>query len=189
MTEKTNLSPIKMKKQELREQVKARIRLMSREEREAASIHICQQIISTTEWQEAKTVWLYAALPDEVDLTLLIQNAEHSGKQILLPVVEGDNLQIRFYDPQHLSTKGKFNIQEPTSHCPTLNNPDEIDLAIIPGRAFTRDGWRMGRGKGYYDRILTSLRCPKWGVAFGCQMAEELPTDPWDIRLERIFWE
>lgn len=176
-----------MTKQGLREQVKARIRLMPREDREAASIHICQQIIGTSEWQEANTVWLYAALPDEVDLTLLIQNAEHSGKQVLLPVVDGDNLQIRFYDPLHLTTKGRFNIQEPTSHCPALNNPDEIDLAIIPGRAFTRDGLRMGRGKGYYDRILPSLHCPKWGVAFSCQIVEQLPTDPWDIKLDRII--
>jgi len=45
----------------------------------------------------------------------------------------------------------------------------------------------MGRGKGYYDRMLAELNCPKWGVAFHCQMVKELPTDPWDVRLDRIF--
>lgn len=175
-----------MTKQELRKLIKARINLMQMEEREAASMQICKRIIDSTEWKEAKTVWLYAALPDEVNLNMLIQDAKQCGKRILLPVVDGDDLQLRFYDPQHMATQGKYNIDEPTAHCPSLSNLYEIDLAIIPGRAFTRDGLRMGRGKGYYDRTLAAIRCPKWGVAFACQIVEELPTDPWDIRLDSI---
>lgn len=178
-----------MTKQELREQIKASIKLMSMKERDSASMQICKQIIDSTEWKEAQTVWLYAALSDEVNLELLFQDAEQNHKRVLLPVIDGNDLQIRFYDPQHIESKGKYNISEPTSHCPSLSNLDEIDLAIIPGRAFTRDGWRMGRGKGYYDRTLNSIRCPKWGVAFACQIVEELPTDPWDIRLNRIISE
>lgn len=176
-----------MTKQEIRAQIRANIKLMQKAERDAASINICQQIIATQEWQMANTVWLYAALPDEVDLSLLIQSAGECGKQVLLPVIDGDNLLIKFYDPQHIVQTGRYNIPEPTECCPTLSNFDEIDLAVIPGRAFTRDGLRLGRGKGYYDRILPSLRCPKWGVAFACQIKTELPTDPWDVPLDRIF--
>lgn len=176
-----------MTKQELRELIKARIKLMQMKERKVASIQICQQIIGSTEWKEANNVWLYAALPDEVDLNLLFQDAEQHNKRILLPVVDGNDLQIKFYDPQHIVPTGKYNINEPTSHCPALSNLGEIDLAIIPGRAFTSDGQRMGRGKGFYDRTLTSIRCPKWGVAFACQIVDEIPTDPWDIRLDRII--
>ena len=178
-----------MTKQELRKQIKAKIKLMTEAEREAASVRICQQIISSSEWQKAKTVWLYAALPDEVDLTTLMHDAEQHAKRILLPVIDGNNLQIRHYDPQYMATDNKYNIMEPTTHCPMLSNLDEIDLAIIPGRAFTREGLRMGRGKGYYDRILATLSCTKWGVAFACQMMEQLPTDPWDVPLDRIVAE
>lgn len=176
-----------MTKQEIRAQIRANIKLMQKVERDAASINICQHIIATQEWQMAKTVWLYAALPDEVDLSLLIQNAGECGKQVLLPVIDGDNLLIKFYEPQYIVQTGKYNIKEPTDYCPTLSNLDEIDIAVIPGRAFTRNGLRMGRGKGYYDRILPSLRCPKWGVAFACQIVDEIPTDPWDVPLDRIF--
>lgn len=176
-----------MTKQELREQIKGKIKQMQREERESASRLVCRDIISSPEWKNAQTVWLYAALPDEVDLSLLIQDAEQSGKRILLPVVDGNDLQIRVYDSRHIVRKGKFNILEPTSECPVLTNLEEINLAIIPGRAFTRSGLRMGRGKGYYDRTLRSVRCPKWGVAFECQIVDELPTDPWDVPLERII--
>lgn len=178
-----------MTKQELRKQIKAKIKLMTEAEREAASIRICQQIIATSEWQKAETVWLYAALPDEVDLTTLMRDAEQKGKQILLPVIDGNELQIRYYDPQHMASNDKYNIMEPTIHCPMLSNLSEIDLAIIPGRAFTHEGLRMGRGKGYYDRILATLNCTKWGVAFACQMMEQLPTDPWDVPLDRIVAE
>lgn len=160
---------------------------MLSEEREAASTHICHQIIRSTEWKEAETVWLYAALPDEVDLTLLFEDAEEHGKRIVLPVVVGNDLQIRIYDSQHMAIQGQYNIKEPTTHCPVLTNLAEIDLAVIPGRAFTLDGSRMGRGKGYYDRILPSIHCHKWGVAFACQVVDQLPTDSWDIPLDRII--
>lgn len=181
------MSNNEMTKAELRKKIKDRIMQMSAEQRDAASAGICLEIIGSTEWKEAESVWLYAALPDEVDLRVLFEDAERCGKKILLPVVESDALTIKFYDPQHIVSNGRYNINEPSSHCSSLSNLDEIDLAIIPGRAFTRDGLRMGRGKGYYDRTLTSIRCPKWGVAFNCQIVEELPTDPWDIRLDRVI--
>lgn len=176
-----------MTKQELREQVKASIKLMQFEEREAASVRICQRIIGTPEWKEAKSVLLYASLPDEVTLDMLINDAEQCGKQILLPVVDGDDLHIRLYDPDRIVCSEKYHIKEPADCCPALSDLDGIDLAIIPGRAFTRDGLRLGRGKGYYDRTLPSLSCPKWGVAFACQVVDDIPVDPWDIRLDRII--
>lgn len=176
-----------MTKQELREQIKAKIKRMKETDRDTASLYVCLQIIGTQEWQEANTVLLYAALPDEVDLSLLIQDGEGSDKKILLPVVDGDNLQIKVYDPRHMARQGKYQILEPTAQCNTVEQLDEIDLAIIPGRVFTRNGLRIGRGKGYYDRLLPSLKCPKWGVAFACQMVKELPTDPWDIKLDKVI--
>lgn len=176
-----------MTKQELRDHIKAKIKQMRPADRDTASLYVCLQIIGTPEWQKADTVLLYAALPDEVDLSLLIQDAEGCDKRILLPVVDGDQLLIKVYDPRHIARQGKYNIMEPTAQCQTLSDLSKIDLAIIPGRAFTRDGLRMGRGKGYYDRLLTSLTCPKWGAAFPCQMVKELPTDPWDIRLDRVI--
>lgn len=177
-----------MTKQELRKRIRDNIRLMGTTEKKAESECICRQIIATNEWQDARTVWLYASMPDEVNLTLLMQHAAQSGKRIVLPVVDGDNLLIRHYEPEHTSMSGVYNIEEPTSLCPTLDNLDEIDIAIIPGRAFTHDGERMGRGKGFYDRILASLRCPKWGVAFSCQIVDSLSTDPWDITLDNVFY-
>lgn len=152
-----------MTKKELREQIKAKVARMRASDKENESLFVCLQIIGTAEWQQAETVLLYEALPDEVDLGLLVQDAQDSGKRVLMP--------------------------QPSADAPALETSqlEQVDLAIIPGRAFTQEGARMGRGKGYYDRLIPSLHCPKWGVAFGCQLVQEIPSDEWDQPLDKVF--
>lgn len=175
-----------MTKEELRKQIKQEIKKLSDAERDTQSLYVCLQIIGTAEWQQAATVLLYAALPDEINLQLLIDDARGSGKEIILPVVNGDNLLLRKFDPQHLEVQGKFQIEEPTEACEALTDLSKIDLAIIPGRAFSRKGHRMGRGKGYYDKLLPEMQCLKWGVCFTCQLQKMVPCDEWDIRMNKV---
>ena len=175
-----------MTKDELRRHIKQEIQRPSAAERDTQSLYVCLQILGSPEWQQSRTVLLYAALPDEVSLQLLIDDAVGSGKQVILPVVHGDTLLLRHYDPQHIEVQGKFRIEEPTEACPQLDDPSLIDLAIIPGRAFSRKGHRMGRGKGYYDRLLPQLLCPKWGVCFTCQLQRMVPCDEWDVRMNKV---
>ena len=175
-----------MTKDELRKQIKEEIKKLSAAERDTQSLYVCLQVIGSAEWQQAETVLLYAALPDEVNLQLLIDDAMGSGKTVILPVVDGDSLRLRKYDPQHITTQGKFRIEEPTDACEELSDMTRIDLAIIPGRAFSRKGHRMGRGKGYYDKLLPALDCPKWGVCFTCQLQRMVPCDEWDVRMNKV---
>lgn len=151
-----------MTKQELRKQIREEIKRLSAADRDTQSLFICLQILGTAEWQQAQTVMLYEALPDEVSLQLLIDDARGSGKEIILP--------------------------DQSANAPVI--PDEVlaevNLAIIPGRAFTRQGKRLGRGGGWYDRILPKLHGPKWGVAFGCQIKKDIPTDPWDVQMNKV---
>ena len=153
-----------MTKQELRAQIKKTIAQIKSAERDTSSLYVCLQIIGTEEWQNAQTVMLYKALADEIDLSLLIQDAEGSDKRVIMPEASAD--------------------------APALPDDElrKVELAIIPGRAFTKRGDRMGRGKGYYDRLLSKLNCPKWGVAFPCQIVRELPTDEWDVRVEKVIY-
>lgn len=153
-----------MTKQELRAQIKKTIAQMKSTERDTSSLYVCLQIIGTEEWQNAQTVMLYKPLADEIDLSLLIQDAEGSDKRVIMPEASAD--------------------------APALPDDElqKVELAIIPGRAFTKRGDRMGRGKGYYDRLLSKLNCPKWGVAFPCQIVRELPTDEWDVRVEKVIY-
>jgi len=186
-------------KKVIRTQIREAIGAMSPEMRQNESEAICRQVLASAEWQQARTVLLYCAMSDEVSLRGLIDaatpdnevatsiNNEGMGKRIVLPVVDGDNLLLRLYDPMHMAVQGRFQIEEPTDACQLFTDLRSIDLALIPGRAFTPDGDRLGRGKGYYDKLLPQLTCPKWGVGFRCQLLPALPTDPWDIRMDRVF--
>lgn len=135
----------------------------------------------------AKTVLLYHSLKDEVDTHAFIR--KWSGeKRLLLPVVIGDDLELRLYTgPQDLKP-GAYGIEEPVGA--GFTDYASIDLVIVPGVAFDRIGNRLGRGKGYYDRLLPRIPSAyKIGICFPYQMVEEVPAEPFDVRMDEVICE
>lgn len=128
---------------------------------------------------------LYHSLPDEVDTHGFIRRWS-DRKRILLPVVIGNELELRVYtDEEHL-TKGAFHIDEPTGT--PFTDYGQIDLAVIPGVAFDRQGNRLGRGKGYYDRLLPRIPTAyKIGLCFHFQLLDEIPAEAHDVRMDEII--
>lgn len=176
-------------KKTIRKEIRNRIAQMTEAQRVSQSLCICEKVEATAEWQSASDVLLYAAMPDEVALTHLFESALSSGKTIWLPVVDGDTLRIRQYIKGKTEISEGFHIEEPASDAPELL-PDafsRIGLAIIPGRAFTLKGERLGRGKGFYDRFLTLYSGTTIGVGFACQIVDEIPVDPWDKQLSSVL--
>ena len=178
-----------VEKDNIRREIRALVAQMTEAEKLSQSLCICEQVKAMGEWQDADDVLLYAALPDEVSLSALISNALANGKRVWLPVVDGDNLRIRQYKDGMTEMSAGFHIEEPTPDAPELlpSAYSQISLAIIPGRAFTPDGDRLGRGKGYYDRFLVLYHGTTIGVAFSCQIYSSLPTDPWDRPLNKMI--
>ena len=142
-----------MTKNELRKWVRERKRQFSREELDRFSLEVSRQVLAHESWLQASLVLLYNSLPDEVDTHLLIQSALEAGKQVLLPVVVGDELELRLHSSQ--MRQGAFGILEPEGDA--FQDFAAIDLAIVPGMAFDASGHRLGRGRGYYDRLLQRL--------------------------------
>lgn len=175
-------------KKELRKKIRLRVSLLSELDKAEASLRLCDEIGGTKEWSEASDVLLYMALPDEISLQPLLDQAYESGKRIWLPVVRGEELELRLFDPTRLTIKSKYKILEPTDDALVLDDHSKLSLALIPGRAFTNEGHRMGRGKGFYDRLLPQISCPKWGVGFTCQRVEEIPMDSWDVVLDCVYF-
>ena len=147
-----------MTKSEVRQEIRRRKAACSTEERAALSREVTAKLAATPQWQQARTVLLYHSLPDEVATHDLIAEALAAGKRVLLPVVVGDDLELREYSVPSGLREGAFHIQEPTGA--PFTDYAAIDLAIIPGIAFTPDGRRLGRGRGYYDRLLAQLSSP-----------------------------
>lgn len=181
----TNFEPEDMEKRDLRHNIRRRIASLTEEQRSAASRNIFEQVASLPEFIEAEVVALYASLPDEPCTAHFIAEW-HGSKRIVLPRIEGEQMHFHDYSPEDLRS-GAFGIQEPqeSPRC----RPEEIDFMVVPGVAFTRDGWRMGRGKGFYDRYLSQVgfRAHTVGVCFREQLAESLPTEPHDMRVERLI--
>ena len=134
-----------------------------------------------------QVILLYHSLPDEVDTHDLIRTLHSMGKMVLLPTVVGDELELHEYlDENAFSTSLSFGIQESTG--PLFTGYAKIDLAIIPGMAFTPQGDRLGRGKGYYDRLLPHLTCPLIGLAFPFQMVDSIPTEDHDVKMDEVIY-
>lgn len=128
------------------------------------------------------TVLLFHSLPDEVCTHTLIERYS-SSKQIILPTVVGSSLELHRFDGTF--STGAFGISE--ANGPLLTDLSTIDLAVIPGVAFDLSGNRLGRGKGYYDRLLPHLTCPLLGVCFPFQLVESIPVEPHDRKVSEVI--
>ena len=137
-------------------------------------------------FRAASTILLYHSLPDEVDTHSFIRKWS-AKKQILLPVVTGDDLELRVYTgPGDLAT-GAYGIEEPTGALFTAY--DAIDFIVVPGVAFDRNGNRLGRGKGYYDKLLPLLHSYNIGICYNFQVSEKLPVEPFARRMDEVWTE
>ena len=149
---------------------------------------LCRLITEHPRWKSASTVLMYHALPDEPNLQYLLDSALEQGLQVLLPVVVGDDLLLKYYKGKSSLHDGAFHILEPTGETFPLSRYSEIDLAVVPGMAFDQKGHRLGRGRGYYDRLLP--RIPNaflLGVCFPFQLLSEVPYEPHDVVMHEIL--
>ncbi len=156
-------------KAELRKLVKTRIKNMTEEEKKKESEDVMMKLENTQQFKSAKTILLFHSLPDEVCTHELIEKYA-SKKKILLPVIDGEKWHIREYKGD-LKT-GEYNIQEPTGG--NYYDYGSIDLVVVPGVCFDKDKGRVGRGKGYYDRILKEIKAFKIGICFDCQLLSKV---------------
>ena len=137
-------------------------------------------------FRQSEVVMLYHSLPDEVDTHCFIEQWARK-KQIVLPVVVGNELELRLYTgPQDLSI-GAYGIEEPTGTL--FLHPELITCIVVPGVAFDRKGNRLGRGKGYYDRLLPHLtHAYRIGLCFPFQYIDVVPAEPFDIRMDETIY-
>ncbi len=177
-----------MTKQDLRRFIRAQKKEHAAAQLAAMSEEITNRVFASAWWQEASTLLLYYPLSDEVDVRPLIREAFEEGKRVLLPVVKGEELVLHLYEGESSLREGAFGIMEPQGPLFAPEHYDEIELAIIPGMAFDGAGHRLGRGKGFYDRLLPKLESSKLvGVCWPFQLLDEVPAEPHDISVEEVI--
>lgn len=148
---------------------------------------IMSRLEQTELFQAASCIALYHAIPGEVQTAEFIEKW-YRKKKILLPLIVGDDLRLLLYEGPDSLRPGPFGISEPKAD--GIEVPErEIDLIIVPGVAFDKDKNRMGRGKGFYDRLLSTLDIPKVGICFGFQMIPHVPVEPFDKKMDYVITE
>ena len=168
-------------KKTLRKLVKERIFALNN--REELSAIICQKALTCALDNDAKKVALYYPLDDEVDTRSLIDNLVASDIQVYLPIIDNGNMFFAKYNGEENLNSGAFGIQEPISGI--LNT--DFDIVFVPLRAFDKNNNRLGRGGGYYDRVLPRLNAKKVGVAYSCQCVDSVPTCAYDFPLDLVI--
>ena len=159
-------------------------------ERSERSRRIAQQILGSSTWHEASCVLLFAPLPTEPDLDLLWQGDALTGKQVAYPQVEGAGMKLYHLCSVNELEPARWGLREPPPHAARETMLDDVSLVLVPGLAFDAAGGRLGRGGGYYDRLLASRDPAKTrlvGVGFAFQLIPEpLPLAAHDVRMDEV---
>ena len=170
-------------KNTLRKEIRAEKKSRTAGELHQQSVNILQQLSVHPQFVKAKTVMLYASLPDEVE-TLEFIEQWRTNKNIILPVVEGDDIIPTALEKNIEMKNGEFNILEPQNQA----YKGSFDLIVVPGMAFDRQGHRLGRGKGFYDRFLSNYsNVYKIGLCFDFQLVEDVPNENHDQVMNEII--
>jgi 5-formyltetrahydrofolate cyclo-ligase len=173
----------------LRRQMRQALAAMSPDLRRSESLRACETASNSTVWRQARTPLLYAPLPEELDVSPLWSAALAEGKTLCLPRYnpDGDDYSAALVsDLARDLIPGHYGVREPASACPLISL-NLLDFVLVPGLAFGPDGRRLGRGKGYYDRLLAGLSALKCGIGFDLQWSEWIPQEPCDVLLDCIL--
>jgi 5-formyltetrahydrofolate cyclo-ligase len=183
------------RKAAIREQ--ARKNRVARKDKDEVSRAICAGFTALPAYKAAKTVMWYVDAGSEVRTRHALPEALGHGKRVVVPwcVVETNTLELFLLNDMSELVEGAYKILEPRAELRHLPNkvvePRELDLVMVPGTAFDLRGARMGQGKGYYDRLLASARAdaPLVGMAFDCQIFDEIPVADHDVFMDRVLTE
>jgi 5-formyltetrahydrofolate cyclo-ligase len=182
---------IRAEKRALRRAAVAGILAMDPAERRRQEAALAERLPGLPGFAGAGVVLLYAnAFPEEIATGPLLRAALEAGKRLACPRVDRAARRLRLFrvaDPAADLVPGTLGIPEPRPELPELA-PDEVDWALVPGLAFDARGFRLGRGAGHYDRLLTALRpdAQRWALILEPQWVDALPVEPHDQPLDGV---
>lgn len=176
-------------KKAIREQMKARLQQLTTEEKRAYDEQIAEKLYDLPVWQQAKTVALTVSKGYEVNTKLIIEKAWQEGKTVCVPKCDPKTKTMTFRAIRSFSQLESvyFGLQEPIEAITQKFSPREIDVMIVPGICFSKNGYRIGYGGGYYDRYLQYVSKPTISLAYAFQVVDHFPTEPHDIPVDMII--
>jgi len=174
-------------KSDLRQHIRTRLEKISPAVRAVESIDLCERL--KPQIASARKILFFAPLPDELDIWPVLELSLGLGTNCALPFFDAVNKNYGARLLKLLDTDiviGKFDVREPAATCEQIAL-NHFDLVLVPGMAFDLNGNRLGRGQGFYDRILSAASGIKCGLAYDFQLLEAIPAEPHDAKVNFIF--
>ncbi|QQQ35489.1 5-formyltetrahydrofolate cyclo-ligase [Streptococcus mitis] len=172
-------------KAELRKQVLQEMKAIPREQKQAIDQALTEGLLQHPFYQEANTIATYLSFPHEFQTQGLIEQALKDGKKVLIPkTYPKGRMDFVVYNPQQL-VKTSFGLLEPQGDLEVVD-ASQIDLIHVPGLAFTREGYRIGYGGGYYDRYLKHFTGHTLSTVYPCQIKDFIP-EKHDIPVQEVL--
>ena len=175
-------------KQKLRKEILEKSDSLIKEEIKEKSKIIKEKLFSSPEFKKAKTICFFVSFNSKVNTYEMIKESIDQGKTICVPIATDHKLilsKINNFD--ELNKKSKYGILEPQE----INEmpKDNVDIIIVPGTVFDKEGHRIGYGKGYYDGLLKEYKRLSIGICFDLQIIDKVPRDEWDEQLDKVITE
>lgn len=180
---------MKETKQSLRKRMLFLLRKQPLKERKRKSQKIKELLFKLEDFKRAKKILFYVSKNTEVDTYSMIQQARQMGKEILVPFMQGDQIIPSLILSFEELEESHLGIKQPKKDFFRPVPLEEVDLIIVPGLAFDKEGWRLGRGRGCYDRLLVQKKdLPAIGLAFDFQVLHHLPHNHKDQKLKKVLF-
>ncbi|MBS4199670.1 5-formyltetrahydrofolate cyclo-ligase [Bacillus sp. FJAT-49732] len=180
-----------MDKTSIRKKYKEKLKSLDRITYEHQSYTIANKLFQTNEWKNAEMIGITVSHFPEVDTWQLIRRGWEEGKKIVIPKCYPSDKKMEFrqitaFDQMVTVFFGLF---EPIETKTMMAEKKEIDLLLVPGLVFNRQGYRIGFGGGYYDRFLTEFNGNTISLCFSMQISENIPIENHDIPVNKIITE
>ncbi len=177
------------RKQQIRKEMKEIGTRIEKQKKIQADTIISEKLLMVKEVQSADSICVYASTPDEVETRNTIVSFLSYGKKIAVPRIgKSRSLELCVIQSLDELVCGRYGIMEPQDNSLKIH-PDSIDVFIIPVVACDRNGYRLGRGMGYYDVLLSKSEGYRIALSYACQILTGIPHESHDIRMDMIISE
>lgn len=172
-----------MEKPVIREHMIQTLKQMPIKQKQQKETVILQLLFSSQIWQTAESVGVIRSLPFEFDTAAIFAKGFEQNKRIAVPKAQQKKLQFYHVEPTTRYETSAFGVEEPISE----QEAHHLDLLIVPGLAFSKTGYRIGFGGGYYDRFLSAFDGKTVSLVFGEQFNDQWTPDVFDIPIDKIY--
>lgn len=178
-----------MVKDQLRDKITNKLKSLTDEQRITIAKDLSTKLTESPLWEEADVIGITLSHELEWDTYQIIKKAWDQGKSVAVPKCIHKTKQMNFYKIESYDQvkEGYAGILEPVPEMTELWEKDKIEMLVVPGRVFDKDGYRIGFGGGYYDRFLKDFDNPTVSLLWEEQIVENLPIESFDLPVENLI--